>query len=113
MNSKYVGIGMIVLLVGVIAFSGCTQNQQNIPPNTVMIQNFAFNPNSITVKVGTNVTWVNQDSASHTIVGDNGTFQSNNLANGANYTYNFTKAGEYSYHCSIHPSMVGKIIVQS
>ena len=107
------GLGVIVLLVGIIALSGCTQNQQNVPPNTVYIQNFAFNPTNLTVKVGTTVTWINQDSTTHTVTSDNGAFQSSgNLNQGTNYTFTFTKAGTYPYHCSIHPNMKGTILVQ-
>ena len=113
MKSKYVGIGIVALLIGVVALSGCTQSQQNVPPNTVIIQNFAFSPNSLTVKAGTNVTWINQDSTTHTVTSDDGAFQSSgNLNKGDNYTFTFTKAGTYPYHCSMHPSMTGKIIVQ-
>ena len=116
MKSKYMGIGVIALLIGIVALSGCTQNQQNqqnAPPNSVVIQNFAFSPNSLTVKTGTTVTWINKDSTTHTITSDNGAFTSSgNLNNGANYTFTFTKAGTYPYHCSIHPDMKGTIVVQ-
>ncbi|MBI5681066.1 MAG: cupredoxin family copper-binding protein [Methanobacterium sp.] len=98
--------------MGIVAFSGCTQTQQNVPQNTVLIQNFAFNPNNLTVKVGTTVTWINQESTTHDVISDDGTFSSPPINNGANYTFTFTKAGEYPYHCGIHPSMKAKIIVQ-
>jgi hypothetical protein len=52
MKSKYTGIGAIAMLIGVVALSRYTQSQQNIPPNTVMIQNFAFSSNNLTVKTG-------------------------------------------------------------
>ena len=112
MNSKYIGIGIVALLIGVVALSGCTQSQQNVPPNTVIIQNFAFSPNNLTVKAGTTVTWINKDSTTHTVTSDNGTFDSGNLNSGANYTYTFNKTGTYPYHCSIHSSMTGTIVVQ-
>ena len=113
MNSKYLGIGIVALLIGVVALSGCTQSQQNVPPNTVIIQNFAFSPNNLTVKAGTTVTWINKDSTAHTVTSDSGAFTSSgNLNTGTNYTFTFTKAGTYPYHCSIHPSMTGQIIVQ-
>jgi plastocyanin len=55
----------VLILVAIVAISGCTQNGQNttesLPPNTVIIQNFAFSPQEITVKVGTTVTWINRD----------------------------------------------------
>lgn len=107
------GIGIVVLLIGVVALSGCAQNQQNVPPNSVVIQNFAFSPSNLTVKAGTTVTWINQDSTTHTITSDNGAFQSSeDLNQGSNYTFTFSKAGTYPYHCSIHPNMKGTIVVQ-
>lgn len=112
MKSNFIGIGIIALLIGVVALSGCTQNQQNVPANTVYVQNFAFNPNSLTVKVGTTVTWVNKDSTTHTVISDNGAFTSGDLSPGSNYTYTFNNTGTYPYHCSIHPSMTGTVTVQ-
>jgi plastocyanin len=84
--------------------------------NTISIKNFAFEPSILTVKAGTTVTWVNNDGASHTIVSDTGSpvsFSSDPFATGASYTFTFTQPGTYAYHCSIHPSMKGIIIVQS
>lgn len=112
MKSNFIGIGIIALLVGIVALSGCTQSQQNVPANTVYIQNFAFNPTSLTVKAGTTVTWVNKDSTTHTVISDNGAFPSGDLNPGSNYTYTFNKTGTYPYHCSIHPSMTGTVTVQ-
>jgi len=84
--------------------------------NTVAIKNFAFDPSSLTVKSGTVVKWTNQDGAPHTIVSDTSspaTFSSDSLSSGASYSFTFTQPGTYTYHCSIHPSMKGTIIVTS
>ena len=112
----YIKIGIAVIILGVVIISGCTQNPQQNPqntsPTTVMIQNFTFTPNNLTVKAGTNVTWINQDSTVHDVTGDSGAFTSPDLNKGDKYTHNFTKSGEYSYHCDEHPSMTGKVIVQ-
>jgi plastocyanin len=84
--------------------------------NTIVIKNFAFDPSSLTVKSGTAVKWTNQDGASHAIVSDTGspaTFSSDSLSTGASYSFTFTQPGTYTYHCSIHPSMKGTIIVTS
>ena len=105
-------IAFITISIGVL--SGCTQ-QQSPPPattNAISIKNFAFNPSTITVKVGENVTWTNGDSASHQVKEDNGLFESNILINGQTYTYTFTIAGTYNYTCAIHSSMHGKVIVE-
>ena len=112
----YAMIGIVLLLSGAVTISGCVQNQQNgsqnSSPSTVMIQNFAYNPSTLTVKAGTTVTWTNQDSAIHDVASDSGAFASKDLAKGESYTHNFIKSGEYTYHCNEHPSMTGKVIVQ-
>jgi plastocyanin len=105
-------IVFIVVNIGVL--SGCTQ-QQSPPPgttNTITIKNFAFNPSTITIKAGANVTWTNDDSPSHQVKEDNGLFLSNVLGNGQSFTYTFITAGTYNYTCAIHPSMHGKVIVE-
>lgn len=78
--------------------------------NTVNIQNFAFNPGTLTIKKGATVTWTNNDSAPHQI--KSGTFNSNLLDKGQTFSFTFSEAGTFDYSCSIHPSMMGKIIVQ-
>ena len=79
--------------------------------SAVSIANFAFAPASMTVAVGTTVTWTNTDSAGHTVTADDGSFKSDKLATGATFSQTFTKAGTYAYHCSIHSSMTGTITV--
>jgi plastocyanin len=79
--------------------------------NAVEIKGFAFNPPSITVKVGAKVTWTNQDSTGHTVTFDQGSDTSDTLANGATYSEDFATAGTFAYHCRIHPSMKGTVVV--
>ncbi len=104
-------LSVIGYLISIGVLSGCTTQQ---PPsgNTVTIQNFSFNPSTLTISVGSSVTWTNKDSVDHTVTSDTGLFQSGTLANGQSYTYQFTTAGTYNYSCSIHPNMHGKIVVQ-
>jgi plastocyanin len=105
-------VAFITMSVGVL--SGCTQ-QQSPPPvitNTITIKNFAFDPTPLTVKVGANVTWINEDSTSHIVKEDSGLFESSTLANGQSFTYTFTAIGIYNYTCAIHPQMKGKVIVE-
>ena len=77
----------------------------------VKISNFSFNPGVITVKKGTSVTWTNEDPMSHTITGNNGGPKSDAIPNGGNYSYKFDTVGTFPYHCSIHPSMNGSVVV--
>ncbi|MFA6341026.1 MAG: cupredoxin family copper-binding protein [Candidatus Paceibacterota bacterium] len=78
----------------------------------VDITNFAFSPKALTIKAGTTVTWTNRDSVIHTITADNGGPASPNIGKGQTYSFKYTKAGIYGYHCSIHKTMTGTIIVQ-
>ena len=81
---------------------------------TVKIANFAFDPPTITAKVGDTVTWTNNDSAAHTAtVNSDESCTTPNIANGASSGITFTAAGTYDYHCKIHPTMTGKIEVTS
>jgi plastocyanin len=74
--------------------------------------NFAFSPATLTVKTGTKVTWTNNDSVTHTVTADQGAFDSGDLSPGSSFSFMFTKAGTYKYHCNIHHSMMATIIVQ-
>ena len=78
--------------------------------NSVSIKNFSFTPNSLTVKVGTKVTWTNHDSVTHTVTANQGAFNSPVLP-GSSFSFTFTKAGTYAYHCMIHPYMMATIVV--
>ena len=80
--------------------------------NAVTIQNFAFGPATLEVPVGTTVTWTNQDSASHTVTADDGSFDSKALATGATFQQTFSTAGTFTYPCSIHTSMKATITVK-
>lgn len=78
----------------------------------VEVKNFAFSPGKLNVKVGTKVTWKFDDDTTHTVKADDGTFHSSGLSGGKTFSFTFSKAGKYSYICSIHPSMKGEIDVQ-
>ena len=76
------------------------------------ISNFAFDPADLTVKVGQTVTWTNNDPFAHRLVGDKGEFDSGTMAGGATFSFTFKSTGTFTYHCTIHPSMTGTVIVQ-
>jgi plastocyanin len=81
---------------------------------TVQIENYHFLPNTLTIPVGGSVTWVNRDEDVHTVTADDTppTFKSAGLDTDDKFSFTFTKPGTYSYHCSVHPRMTGKIIVR-
>jgi plastocyanin len=78
----------------------------------VKIDNFVFNPAIVTVKVGTQVTWINKDDIPHTVDSTDGKFKSNALDTEDKFQFSFTTPGEYPFFCRMHPKMTGKIIVQ-
>jgi len=82
-----------------------------VSTDSVTIHNFAFGPQVITVKAGATVHWMNRDSEAHTVTSNTGAFGSSALQPGTGYSHTFTKPGTYSYHCSIHPFMTGKVVV--
>ncbi|MFA5889201.1 MAG: cupredoxin family copper-binding protein [Candidatus Paceibacterota bacterium] len=86
-----------------------------VPSNiTINIKNFSFNPEALTIKVGTKVTWVNNDSAPHTITSDSGNLlNSETISPGQSFSFTFSNLGTTGYHCSVHPMMKGSVIVQN
>lgn len=79
---------------------------------TIAMRDYSFQPANIEVKVGTKVTWRNDDSAQHTVTADGGLFSSRPIDGGGTFSYTFDKAGTYTYHCSIHRAMVGQVVVK-
>ena len=81
-----------------------------------VISGFAFSPSSLTVAVNTTVTWRNDDSVSHTATADGGSaFQFDTGMIGPGATSGgvlFSQVGTFTYHCTVHPSMHGTIVVQ-
>jgi plastocyanin len=83
------------------------------PDTTVVVAHeFMFAPTALTVKAGSTVTWTNKDEEPHTIVSDSGLFRSGAIDTNESFSFRFDKPGTYHYACSIHPRMVGTIIVQ-
>jgi plastocyanin len=78
----------------------------------VEISGFKFEDNTVTIKVGDTISWTNHDGGSHSVVADDGSFKSSNLSNDASFSFTFDSAGSFPYHCGIHPSMTGTIIVE-
>jgi plastocyanin len=96
------------------AASAATANATATNPsaNQVSIDNFTFSPQTLTVVVGASVTWLNRDDVPHSVVSNDKLFKSELLDTDEKYSFKFTKPGEYSYFCGIHPHMTGKIVVK-
>lgn len=90
------------------------QRVEEVAPNTVIIQGFSFKQPQMTIKKGTEVTWINRDEARHDISptgGANDFLASKLLAQGETYKFTFNMPGTYTYKCSPHPYMKGTIEV--
>ncbi|MBX5458319.1 MAG: cupredoxin domain-containing protein [Thermogemmatispora sp.] len=75
-------------------------------------ERYQFSPQTLTIKKGTRVVWLNKSDAPHTVTSNNGAFSdSDTIGEGATFTLLFTTAGTYQYHCSIHTYMTATIIV--
>jgi len=78
----------------------------------VVVKDFKFMPTPLTVKAGSTVTWTNKDDDVHTVVSDTGAFKSGAMDTNDSYSFKFDKPGTYHFTCSLHPRMVGTIVVQ-
>jgi plastocyanin len=79
----------------------------------VAITDYMFSPSQLIIRVGDTVIWTNDGSMGHTLTSDSGNeLNSPIIASGSTYSHTFNIAGTYNYHCSIHSSMIGQIIVQ-
>ena len=126
----YIGLAALVALVITACSSGSgspvapTEGASQAPPapgsasappaggaGAVAIVDFAFDPVTLTIPVGTTVTWTNTGSVNHTVKWSDGTPESDSLANGATYQRTFDAAGTFAYVCGIHGSMKGTISV--
>jgi plastocyanin len=84
----------------------------SIVMNASTMTTTAYQPNPMTVTIGSTVTWVNNDVTTHTSVAEAGAWNSGNIAPGASFSRMFVTTGTFTYHCSIHPGMVGTLTVQ-
>lgn len=140
-KQKTIGILVVVAVIAIAIVVFATKNKDETPTSTntttsdtsavaddtiapdtstpattaaVTISNFLFNSSKLTVKVGTTVTWTNNDSVAHTVTADAASSDapaSELLNKGDTYSFTFTKAGSYAYHCEPHPSMKGTVVV--
>ncbi len=90
-----------------------TPSSADTPEATrVVVKDFMFSPSPLTVKVGSTVTWTNMDDEPHTAVSDTGVFKSGGMDTNESFSFKFDTPGTYHYACTIHPRMVGTIVVQ-
>ncbi len=110
----FTSVAFLILVGTLIEFGGNNASAESTSSaaGAVKIDNFSFTPTTLTVPVGTSVTWTNADDIPHTVVSDDKSFKSKALDTDDKFSYMFTKPGTYSYFCSLHPKMTGKVVVQ-
>ena len=101
-----------VLLLSAGSASVTANDQPSAAAADVKIDNFVFGPQTLTVPVGTTVTWTNHDDIPHTVVSTEGVFKSKVRDTDEKFSYTFTKPGTYPYYCSVHPKMTGTVVVK-
>jgi plastocyanin len=105
----------LVVLSGIISIYSCSKSY-NAPKSagasaSVSIKNMAFSPDTLRIKTGTTVTWMNNDGMTHTVTSNTALFDSGNLAAGLSFQYTFNAAGTFTYYCVIHAGMRGVVVV--
>ena len=109
------GLLATVMVATLLLSAGSPRSSAKTPqPATaeVKVDNFSFGPTTVTVAVGSTVTWTNRDDIPHTIVSTEKIFKSKVLDTDEKFSFTFTKAGTYPYFCSIHPKMTGSVVVR-
>ena|SRR6516225_6253091 len=110
-----VSAALIGAAVGTVLAGGVLLAQAQSPKAAaVSIDNFTFNPPTLTVKAGTTVTWTNKDDIPHGIAATGNAFaRSSALDTDDHYAFTFATPGTYQYFCYIHPHMTGTIVVEA
>jgi plastocyanin len=92
--------------------SGTSGTPVSIVAGASTLTTTAYSPNPLNVSVGTTVTWTNNDNTPHTSTANNSLWSSPVIGPGGQFSTTFTSAGSFTYHCTIHPGMVGTVNVQ-
>lgn len=113
----------LVLSLGlVLALGGAALAQSSSPeptaapapaPAVVHLKNFAFVPETVTIRPGQSVRFVQDDETPHTVTASDNSFDSGNLDKGKSWTHAFAKEGTYAYFCAYHTYMKGKVVVKA
>ena len=105
--------GALALPTGPRAQSPQAATPAAVTTADVKVDNFTFSPPTLTVTAGTTVTWVNQDDIPHAVAAKDRSFRSKTLDTDDRFSFTFTTAGEFEYFCTLHPHMVGRVVVKA
>ena len=113
---KYHILLLSIITIMAFAIIGCGSGKsaqsttQVAEKNIVTIHEFKFNPAEITIQKGEAITWINEDSVTHTVTGT--AINSGPLEKGKSFKQTFNEMGTIDYSCTQHPYMKGKVIVK-
>ncbi|HEY2590217.1 MAG TPA: cupredoxin domain-containing protein, partial [Steroidobacteraceae bacterium] len=96
---------------GAATTAGLASAAAKATPPEIVMRSFMFEPTTLTVVAGSSVKWINQDGEPHTVTSDAGLFRSGALDTNESFSFKFEKPGTYHYVCSIHPRMIGTVVV--
>jgi plastocyanin len=105
-------VALALLIVLSVVPEGAAGGEHAATAATITIDNFSFTPQSLTVKVGTKITWINHDDIPHAVMSENAEFHSKALDTDDSFSFTPAKPGTYSYYCSLHPKMTAKLVVE-
>ena len=112
-SARRSGRRAVLALTAVAGFALLPVAPATAATSNATISNFTFSPNPLTIPVGTTVQWTNDDSVTHTVTANDGSFDSNDVSPHGTFTHTFNQAGTIAYHCNIHQSMHGTITVEA
>ena len=104
-------LALALLCAGGLLHAGTGATAVTPATHTVVIEGFKYQPETVTIKRGDSVVWINKDLFPHTITAK-GVFDSHDIAPGRSWKYTPRKAGEYAYTCTLHPNMKGLLKVE-
>lgn len=102
-------VGLALMQFQAFAASPNTKSEK---PNQIVIGDFEFAPATLTVPVGTTITWTNRDDEAHTVNSVTDVFKSSPMDTDDKFSFKFTAPGTYPYYCKLHPHMKGQIVVR-
>ena len=100
------------LLTGILTGAVVSHAVLGAQEATATIDNFTFAPARLTVKIGTTVTWRNEDDIPHVVAASSRLFKSKALDTDDSFSFTFTAPGTYEYFCALHPRMTGAVVVE-
>ena len=115
MKRKHFFIGMIIMAL-VTFFAACEKDDDNMMNDnspTVYMKNSVFSNTNLVIKTGTTVKWQNDDTMIHTVTADDGSFNSGDIQPGGSFSRTFNTTGTFAYQCTLHPGMVGVVVVNA